>query len=76
VDIDVGAMQREVAMREGEARRSADARRNRAPLYPFGCVRDPGFIWSSFRRVPFPMDVDIRCISSPIKRHSSSGFTS
>ena len=42
VGIDVGAMQREVAMREGEARRFAEGRRNRAPLYPFECVRDSG----------------------------------
>jgi hypothetical protein len=38
--MEVGAMQREVAMREGEARRFADGRHNRAPLYPFECVCD------------------------------------
>ena len=39
VDIDVRAMRREVAMREGEARRFATSRAgrcNRAPLHPFG----------------------------------------
>jgi hypothetical protein len=40
VGMDVGAMQREVAMREGEARRFAGGRRNRAPLYRFESVRD------------------------------------
>jgi len=33
-------MQREVAMREGEARRFADGRHNRAPLDPFECICD------------------------------------
>jgi hypothetical protein len=38
--MEVGAMQREVAMREGEARRFADGRHNRAPLYLSGWVCD------------------------------------